>query len=148
MNAPRVWPTGLLSAVAAVALGLGHPAQAASDPVFGDWMPPDGEAKVRVGPCAANPATTCGTVLWLKAGPAARDVNNPDAALKGRALVGVVLVSDLKRAAPGRWTDGKAYAPKTGRTSRASMSLSPDGTLKVEGSVTVICQARIWAKAK
>ena len=107
---------------------------------------------MRVAPCAGNPALMCGTLLWLKdgkdpAGGAKRDVNNPDAALKGRVLVGVALVSDLKREASGQWTDGKIYVPETGRTARANMSLNPDGTLKVEGCVSVLCQAKTWTKA-
>jgi len=146
MNNPRIRAAGLLAAVAAVGLAVGHPAQAAGDPVFGDWITAEGDAKVHVGPCAANPALTCGKLFWLKAGPAVRDINNPDPALKGRALVGVVLVGDLKREAAGRWTDGKVYAAKTGRTSRANMSINPDGTLKVEGCMAMLCQARTWTK--
>jgi uncharacterized protein (DUF2147 family) len=148
MNRSILWAAGGLAAVLAIA----HSARAASDPVMGDWLTVAGAAKVRVAPCAANPALTCGTLLWLKdgkdkTGGAVRDVNNPDAALKGRVLVGAVLVSDLKRQATGQWSDGRIYVPETGRTAAAKMSLNPDGTLKVEGCVSVICQAKVWTKA-
>jgi uncharacterized protein (DUF2147 family) len=148
MNRTIVWAAGLLAA----ALVGAHTARAAPDPVMGDWLTVAGAAKVRVAPCVANPALTCGTLLWLKdgrdkTGGPVHDINNPDAALKGRVLIGVVLVSDLKRQAAGQWSDGKIYVPETGRTAGAKMSLNPDGTLKVEGCVSVICQAKTWTKA-
>ena len=128
-------------------------AAAATDPVFGEWLTVDGAARVRVGPCAAHPALACGTLIWLKdakdpAGAPKHDANNPDPALKSRPLVGVQLVSDLKRQAPGVWKDGSIYAPETGRTARGAMTANPDGTLKVEGCVAVMCRARTWTKAK
>jgi uncharacterized protein (DUF2147 family) len=148
MNRPIVGLAGLMAAALAVAQG----ARAASDPVVGDWLTVAGAAKVRVAPCAGASALMCGTLVWLKdgkdpSGGPKRDLNNPDATLKGRALVGVVLVSDLKRQGPGQWADGKIYVPETGRTARANMSLNPDGTLKVEGCVAVICQAKTWTRA-
>jgi len=147
MNDPRIWLVGGLAAVVAALMAAVHPAQAAGDPVFGDWLTVNGAAKVRVAPCAVSPALTCATLLWLKPGAPARDANNPDAVLKTRPLIGVQLVSDLKREAAGRWTDGKIYVPETGRTARANMSAKPDGTLKVEGCVAVICQGRTWTRA-
>jgi uncharacterized protein (DUF2147 family) len=148
MNRMIVRVVGLM----AVALVAAPAARAAPDPVAGDWLTVAGAAKVRVAPCAGSPALMCATLLWLKdgkdpTGGPKRDLNNPDTVLKGRVLVGVILVSDLKRQAPGQWADGKIYVPETGRTARANMSLNADGTLKVEGCVAVICQAKTWTKA-
>jgi uncharacterized protein (DUF2147 family) len=148
MNDPRIWLAGLLAAGVAVVLAPSDPAQAAGDPAFGDWLTVNGAAKVRVAPCATNPALTCGTLFWLKPGAPTHDANNPDAALKSRPLVGVQLVSDLKRDGPGVWKDGKIYVPETGRTARANLSANPDGTLKVEGCVAVICQGKTWTRAR
>jgi uncharacterized protein (DUF2147 family) len=145
--------TGLAGVAAAAAmLGLPAVARAAADPVMGDWLTVAGAAKVRIAPCAANPALACGTLLWLrdgkdKSGGPKRDLYNPDAALKGRILMGVQLLSDLKRVGPGAWADGQVYAPETGRTARAKVSANPDGTLKVEGCMAVLCQTKTWARA-
>jgi uncharacterized protein (DUF2147 family) len=144
-----MWAAAALAAALMAATSAG----AASDPVFGDWLTVQGVAKMRVGPCAANPALTCATALWLKsgkdeAGAARLDANNPDATLRSRPLVGLQLISDLKREAPGVWKDGKVYVPETGRTARANMTANPDGTLKVEGCVAMICQAKTWTKAR
>jgi uncharacterized protein (DUF2147 family) len=142
-----------VAAFAAMALAAGYGAQAATDPVMGDWSTVDGAAKVRVAPCAANPALACATLLWLKdgkdaAGAPRHDANNPDPALKSRALVGVILVSGLRREAAGVWKDGAIYAPETGRTARGTMTSNPDGTLKVEGCVAMICKAKTWTRAR
>jgi len=150
MSDRKVWAS---VAAAAGVLAWAPAAGAASDPVFGDWLTVDGAAKVRVGPCAANPVLTCGTLLWLKdgkdaAGAPKHDANNPDPALKPRPLVGVQLISDLKRDEAGVWKDGRIYVPETGRTARANVSANADGTLKVEGCVAVICQAKTWTKAR
>lgn len=145
----KILAGGLLAA----AVMAGPAAQAAGDPVFGDWMTVGAAAKVRVAPCVGNPALACGTLLWLQdgkdpAGAPKHDANNPDPALRSRPLVGVKLISDLKRDAPGAWKDGKIYVPETGRTARANVSANPDGTLKVEGCVAVICQGKTWTRAR
>jgi uncharacterized protein (DUF2147 family) len=141
-------------ALAAVALVFGHVAHAApaTDPTFGDWLTATGDGKVRVGPCAANPAQACGALVWLK--PAAdaqqaplRDANNLDPALRSRPMLGVLIISDFHREASGAWGDGKIYDPNDGKTYKAKMNLAPDGTLKVSGCVMVFCKAQTWTKA-
>jgi uncharacterized protein (DUF2147 family) len=150
MNDPRLWAAGLL----AVALALGHAVRAApaGDPTFGDWLTQARDGKVRVGPCAADPAQACGTLIWLKPpadappGPL-HDAHNPDAALRSRPLLGVLIVSGFHRQAPGEWVDGKVYDPNDGKTYRSKMNLDPDGTLKVSGCVAVFCKTQTWTKA-
>ncbi|THD59675.1 DUF2147 domain-containing protein [Phenylobacterium sp.] len=154
MNRPNVmrgavWVAGLAAAVLAIA----QQAQAAGDPVFGDWLTQTGDGKVRVGPCAADAAQACGVVLWLKPPPgvemqAMRDANNPDPALRSRALIGLTLISGFHREAVGQWADGQIYDPKSGKTYKAKMALGPNGVLKVAGCVMVFCQAQTWTKAE
>ncbi|WP_374572852.1 DUF2147 domain-containing protein [Phenylobacterium sp.] len=132
-------------AAALAAAGAAH----AADPAQGVWLTPDGAAKVKVAPCAAS---LCGTVVWLKApldkaGKPLTDQANPDPALRSRPIVGLVMISDFKAATAGRWTGGKIYDPKTGRTYASKLSANPDGTLKVEGCVSVACKAQTWTRA-
>ena len=68
-------------------------------------------------------------------------------ALRSRPIVGLQMMRDFAPAGPGRWTGGKIYDPNTGRTYDSKMSLSANGGLKVEGCVTVICQAQAWTTA-
>ena len=92
-------------AAVAFAAALASPAFAA-DPVTGDWMLPSGAAKVRIAPCPADRAKMCGHVAWLKT-PDVRDAKNPDPALRGRPVVGMMMIQDFKSAGPARWTEGK-----------------------------------------
>jgi uncharacterized protein (DUF2147 family) len=146
----RIWVAGVLAA----ALAVGYVAYAAPgvDPTFGDWMTEGGSGKVRVGPCAANPAQACGTLLWLKPpadAPAGQphDIHNPDPALRSRPLVGIAIVSDFHREAAGQWADGRIYDPNDGKTYKSKMSIGADGVLKVSGCVLVFCKAQSWTKA-
>lgn len=124
-------------------------AASAADPVQGTWLTPNGAAKVKVAPCGGS---MCGTVVWLKApldkaGKPVTDAANPDPNLRARPVVGLTLIRDFKAASAGRWTGGKIYDPKSGKTYASKLSANPDGTLKVEGCVAVVCQAQTWTRA-
>jgi len=120
----------------------------AADPVAGEWLTPTDGGKVRIGACPDNPQQMCGVVSWLPADKRNdRDTRNPDAALRSRPIVGVTTVSGFKQAAPGKWTGGTLYDPSTGKTYKGKLSANPDGTLKVEGCVLMICQAQIWKRS-
>ena len=120
----------------------------AADPVEGEWITPTGGSKVRIAPCASDPQLMCGVVSWLSAAHAKDlDKQNPDAALRNRPILGVPTVWGFKQAAPGRWTGGKLYDPKSGKTYNGKISVSPDGTLKVEGCVLMVCQSQIWKRS-
>lgn len=150
MNDVRIWAAGLL--VAALVIGAVAQAAPAADPTFGEWITQTGDGRVKVGPCAANPAQACGTLVWAKPpadappGPL-HDANNPNPALRARPLLGVLIVSDFARQAPGQWADGKIYDPNDGKTYKSKMSLGADGTLKVSGCVMVFCRTQTWTKA-
>lgn len=134
----------------AAALAAAATAAQASSPVQGDWLTQSGSAKVHVAPCGDR---LCGAVVWLRnpldkaTGKPQIDANNPDPALRNRPIVGLQLIRGLKPAPGGRWTGGSIYDPQTGKTYDSRLSLNPDGTLKVEGCVSIICQAQTWKPA-
>ena len=74
------------------------------------------------------------------------DEKNPNAALRSKPLLGQQVIRDFKQAAPGRWTGGKIYDPKTGKTYDSKMTANANGSLKVEGCVLMICQAQTWTR--
>jgi len=139
------------SAGLALLLAGAGAANAATDPAFGDWLTQAKDGKVRIGPCEANPAQACGTLIWFKLpagtppGPP-HDAHNPDPALKSRPLMGLPIIMGFRREAPGRWVDGRIYDPNDGKTYRSKMSLAPDGTLRVAGCVLVFCQTQTWTR--
>ncbi|MET0273723.1 MAG: DUF2147 domain-containing protein [Phenylobacterium sp.] len=123
----------------------------AADPIEGDWMA-SATTKVRIAPCPGKADRMCGTIAWLKnpndkAGKPQLDVNNPNAALQSRPILGMPFIRDFKRAEPGRWTGGKIYDPNSGKTYDSKMKVNPDGTLKLDGCVLMICQSQTWKRA-
>ena len=133
-----------LAAATALAVAIASPALAA-DPVEGLWLVQAGTAKVKVAPCARDKSRMCGQVAWLKT-PGAKDANNPDASLRSRPIMGMLMIRDFKSAGPGKWTGGKIYDPNSGKTYGSKMTANPNGTLKVEGCIAVVCQAQTWKR--
>ena len=133
-----------LAAATALAAAIASPALA-DDPVEGLWLIQAGTAKVKVAPCASDKTKMCGQVAWLKT-TGAKDANNPDASLRSRPILGMLMIRDFKSAGPGKWTGGKIYGPNSGRTYGAKMTANPNGTLKVEGCIAVVCQAQTWKR--
>ena len=132
--------------LAAGLLILTEPAFAA-DPVEGEWFTPNGGSKVRIGACGGNAAQLCGVVSWLPAGKINDlDTHNPNAALRNRPIMGVATIVGFKQDAPGKWSGGKLYDPASGKTYSGKISINPDGTLKVQGCVMMICQAETWKR--
>ena len=141
-----------ITLLATLAIAAVATAAQAADPVEGQWLVQSGTAKVKVSPCVADRTKMCGAIVWMKtptdaAGKPLKDTNNPDPAQRAKPLIGLNMIRDFKPAAPGRWTGGKIYDPGAGKTYGSKMSLNPDGTLKVEGCIAVVCQAQTWKRA-
>lgn len=117
--------------------------------VQGDWLTQSGSGKVRIAPCGPK---LCGTIVWLRApndkitGRPQLDVNNPDAAARTRPIQGLQILKGFTPG-PGKLTGGKIYDPQSGKTYASKLTLNPDGTLKVEGCIAIICQAQTWKPA-
>jgi uncharacterized protein (DUF2147 family) len=139
-----------LALAVTAALAMTTSAQAAAA-VQGDWLTQSGSAKVRVAPCAGG--KLCGTVVWMKdpldkdTGRPQLDEKNPDPALRSRPVVGLQLIRDFRSAPGGGWSGGTIYDPNSGKTYASKLGLNPDGTLKVEGCISIICQAQTWKAA-
>ena len=124
----------------------------AADPAEGVWLVQDKNAKVRIAPCPAQADRLCGEIVWLSAptGPDGKpklDEKNSDAKLRSRPLIGLTMIRDFRAAGPGRWEGGKIYDPKSGKTYGSKMRVTPDGALKVDGCVLMICQSQTWTRA-
>jgi uncharacterized protein (DUF2147 family) len=137
------------SMLAAAALALLAAPAAAAEGVNGEWLVQGGSAKVRIAPCGDK---LCGLISWLKEpnlanGKPKLDLNNPDARLRARPIVGLPMLSGFSAAGPGRWTGGKIYDPESGKTYNSKLTLNPNGTLKVEGCVSVVCRGMTWTRA-
>jgi uncharacterized protein (DUF2147 family) len=117
---------------------------------LGDWITQSGSAKVHIAPCGSE---LCGAVVWMRqpldpeTGQPQKDERNPDPALRGRTALGLQIIHGMKPAGDGHWAGGTIYDPQTGRTYASKLSHNPDGTLKVEGCIAILCQAQTWKPA-
>lgn len=133
-----------LAALALIAAAL--PVQAAA-PVTGKWVTAEKDSIIEIGTCGA---TVCGKVLrvmrMMPDGRAPIDRNNPDPALRGRPVEGIMILTGFTDGG-GVW-NGKIYDPKSGKTYKSKLSRNADGTLKVQGCVAFFCQAFTWTAAR
>ena len=143
---------GLAAAAAAILTTAAGGALAQASGVEGDWFAQDKSGKIRIAPCAGQADRLCGTIVWMKqpndsAGKLKLDVNNPDAKLAKRSIMGLPLITGFKPAGAGKWAGGKIYNPEDGKTYNSKLELGANGTLKVSGCVLVICKAQTWTRA-
>lgn len=103
--------------------------------VVGKWKLEDGTAIVEV---YKQGDVFNGKIVWLQNptepdGTPAKDENNPDAKLRSRQLLGLNMLSGLKKDG-GEYTGGNIYDPGNGKTYNCSMKVEGD-VLKVRGSL-------------
>jgi len=126
------------------ALSLAVPALAAT-PIAGRYVTEDGSGVIEIGRCGA---TVCGKLVRiLKSEPNApkTDVNNSDAALRSRPILGIPILSGFTDA--GKDWRGRIYDPRNGKTYKSIVSRNGDGTLKVQGCIAFLCQTQLWKPA-
>ena len=110
-------------------------AAAFAQDLVGKWKLEDGTAIVEV---YKSGDAYNGKIVWLEKpteadGSPAVDNNNPDKALRSRKLIGLNMLSGLKKNG-GEYTGGSIYDPGNGKTYNCSMKVEGD-VLKVRGSL-------------
>ena len=110
-------------------------AAAFAQDVVGKWKLDDGSAIVEV---YKQGDAFNGKIVWLQDptepdGSPAVDNNNPDAKLRSRKLIGLNMLSGLKKSG-NEYTGGSIYDPGNGKTYNCSMKVEGD-VLKVRGSL-------------
>ena len=110
-------------------------AAAFAQDVLGKWKLEDGSAIVEV---YQEGEAYNGRIVWLQNpteadGSPAVDENNPDAKLRSRQLIGLNMLSGLKKNG-GEYSGGSIYDPGNGKTYNCSMKVEGD-VLHVRGSL-------------
>ena len=103
--------------------------------VIGKWKLEDGSAIVEV---YKSGDVYNGKIVWLANpteadGSPAVDNQNPDKSLRNRQILGLNMLSGLKKNG-GEYSGGKIYDPANGKTYNCSMKVEGD-VLKVRGSL-------------
>ena len=126
-------------------------AAAFAQDVVGKWKLDDGSAIVEV---YKQGDAFNGKIVWLQDptepdGSPAVDTNNPDAKLRSRKLIGLNMLSGLKKSG-AEYTGGSIYDPGNGKTYNCSMKVEGD-VLKVRGSLDkkgLIGRTMDWFRVK
>ncbi len=130
--------------IATAALLVALPASAAT-PIAGRYLTEDGAGIIEVGRCGNS---VCGKLVRiLKSEPNAprTDVNNSDAALRSRPILGLPILSNFTDA--GSDWRGRVYDPRNGKSYKSIVSRQPNGSLKVQGCIAIFCQTQVWKPA-
>lgn len=99
-----------------------------------------------------------GKIVWLKddsnpdGSKPRTDYNNPEAKLKSRQLIGVVMLKNLRwDADDNEWDSGEIYDPKSGKTYSCYAELQKDGGLFMKGYVLgmpFLGRSTVWTRYK
>lgn len=124
------------------ALAAAPKAKASPTSPVGEWRVEDGKSQIRIEECGAN---LCGYVSVAKK-PNEKDRNNPNPSLRGRSVVGMPILLDMKPSG-NRW-NGRIYNAQDGRTYTGIISLKNGNTLRVQGCAFggMICGGQNWSR--
>ncbi|MFC3676787.1 DUF2147 domain-containing protein [Ferrovibrio xuzhouensis] len=118
----------------------------------GVWQDDSGRIQVQIAPCGEF---LCGTLLWFRwpnddQGLPVVDLKNRDPGLRGRPLLGLVILYGLRRTGERTWEDGKIYNPEDGANYHANMSINDDGSLRVRayGLLPIFGRTRVWRRIR
>lgn len=134
-----------LPLAAAALLLAGDPgiAQSAED-VFGVWRHPENESRVEMFHCGD---ALCARIVSI-ADDQKTDHKNPDPAKRGRAIVGLVIMSGASPSGPKTWK-GELYNRADGKTYSGTATIKTKDTLELSGcSMFVFCKTVTWSRVK
>jgi len=131
------------------------------DAIVGLWATdPEGEGGQAHIEIFADGDRYSGNIVWLDepiypsddeqgmAGQEKVDRENPDAALRTRKIIGLVIMEDFIFDGKGTWQKGTIYDPDNGKTYKSKVKLTDDGVLKVRGfiGVSLIGRTSQWTR--
>ncbi len=124
-------------------------AQKGADAVVGVWYTGAKQSKIEIFKCGNQ---YCGKIVWLGEpdtnGKPKTDKHNPDEKLRGRPIVGMVLMKNFTYSGDNVWEDGEIYNPKSGKTYSSKMTLIDKNTLDLRGfiGISLIGKTDTWTR--
>lgn len=121
---------------------LTAPTAALADPI-GKWLVADRTAHIQISRCGK---AICGKIAWT-AEPGV-DENNPDPKQRSRSITGLPILN-LEPNGPNVWT-GTIYNAKDGQNYAASLVMTDENVLQLEGCVTgtQVCGGESWTRIR
>lgn len=119
-----------------------------ADSVIGTWHSPVKNGIINIQKCGDS---LCGTLESgddIKANPAAKDVNNKDAAQRGRQLKGIQMLNGFSWDGSA-WSGGKVYNPSDGGTYSGKITPVDANSLKLRGCIIwPACKTDTWTRVR
>lgn len=123
-------------------------ASPSADAAIGRWKTETRGGVVEIQHCGAS---ICGRIVTsdnLRTQPDLKDANNSNAALRGRPIKGMLMLSGFT-ADGDAWTGGKIYNAEDGKTYSAKVTPVGANQLKVRGCVFVpLCKTQTWTRVR
>jgi len=115
-----------------------------ADPI-GEWRVADGTATVRIRHCGK---ALCGFIAATVGAPG-RDTKNPDPRKRGRSVLGMEILIDMRAAGPGRWV-GTTYNSEDGQMYAATLTMPSPAALRIQGCLPGggMCGSETWSRVK
>jgi uncharacterized protein (DUF2147 family) len=111
--------------------------------ILGKWLSEKKESKIEI---YQQGGKYYGKIVWTKT-DGIKDDKNPDATLKSRPLLGLLILTNLESDGDNEWDNGKIYDPVSGKTYSCNASLV-DGKLRLRGFVGISLFGRtsVWTR--
>ncbi len=119
-------------------------ALAGAEDAFGTWRDNEKGSIVKVYSCGGG---LCAQIVKTK-DAGAKDVNNPNPALRNRPIAGLVIMSGARKTGENKW-QGTIYNREDGQRYSGSLTVVSKNQLQLEGCVAggLFCKSRIWTRA-
>lgn len=127
----------------ALTAGLNSAAHAGAEDAFGTWKDSQKGSVVKVYSCGGG---LCAQIVRTN-DAGAKDVNNPNPALKKRPIAGLVIMSGAKKSGDNAWK-GSIYNREDGKRYAGSLTVSGKNQLELQGCVLggLVCTSRTWTR--
>ena len=121
------------------------------DAIIGQWINATGEAHVDI---TKRGQKYFGKIVWLKDAKDEKDIvktdlKNPNASLRSKPILGLEILRNFIFE-DGKWTNGKIYDPKSGKTYKCNMTMKGRDVLNMRGyvGISLIGRSETWKRVK
>lgn len=120
--------------------------QTKSDAIVGEWMNEKKDAKFQI---FKKENKYYGKVIW-GTGDQKKDTKNPDAKLRNRDLIGLVILNDFVFDGDATWKNGTIYDPREGKTYSCKITLKNKDNINIRGyiGVSLFGRTEMWTRIK
>ncbi|MCH8553980.1 MAG: DUF2147 domain-containing protein [Schleiferiaceae bacterium] len=112
--------------------------------ILGVWTNPQKDAKFEI---YEKDNKYFGKIIW-GTGRDTKDSKNPDPKLRGRDLVGLIILNNFVYDGKNTWVDGTIYDPQDGKTYSCKLTLTSPNKLDVRGylGISLFGRTETWTK--